>query len=162
MGILQRKNADVISDTFVDHAQHFLITKEMQQAIHVDHRTLSDAVGREPLSDFIHTIIDTIVVMDKRVQSIKFKNGITHTFAYKSLLDSKSTAPARMQYRNYEDAVLNNLNENGPAARADLQKATNISRDGIYTLLAELIERGFILKTGQSTQTRNEYIEKLT
>ena len=93
---LQQKDGDTTSEVFVDNAQHFLITKEMQQARHVDHRALSDIVGREALSDFVHTIIDNIIVLDKRVQSITFKNGITHTFAYRSLLQSQSTAPARI------------------------------------------------------------------
>ncbi|MGE7090874.1 hypothetical protein ACQKII_05310 [Lysinibacillus sp. NPDC048646] len=101
-------------------------------------------------------------VLDKRVQSITFKNGITHTFAYKSLLQSKSTAPTRMQYKNYEGAVLDYLKENGPASRADLQKATIISRDEIYSLLAELLEHGLIVKTGQSALTRYHYKEKIT
>gem|GEM_PF-4087462 len=67
-----------------------------------------------------------------------------------------------MQYKNYEGAVLEYLKENGPASRADLQKATNISRDGIFTLLGELIERGIVLKTGKSTATRYHFNEKIT
>lgn len=117
----------------LNNAQHFLIIKEIQQARNVDYRALSDTVGREALSDFMHTIIVNVVVVDKRVQSITFKIGITHSFAYKSLLQSKSIAPTRMQYKNYEGAVLDYLKENGPTSRADLQKATNISRDGIYS-----------------------------
>lgn len=84
------------SDAFIDNAEYFLITKEMQQTRNVDHRTLSDSAGKEMLSDFIDTIIDKIIVADKRIQSITFKNVITHTFAYKSLLDSKSTAPNKV------------------------------------------------------------------
>lgn len=159
---LKQKGEDKTSDVFVDNAQHFLITKEMQQARNVDYRELSEIVGREALSDFMHTIIDKIIVLDKRVQSITFKNGITHIFAYKSLIQSKSTAPTRMQYKNFEGAVLDYLKENGPASRADLQKATNITRDGIFTLLSELIERGVVIKTGQSTATRYQYNEKIT
>ncbi|MGE7942792.1 recombinase family protein [Lysinibacillus xylanilyticus] len=159
---LQKNSDEKTSDVFVDNAQHFLITKEMQQARNVDYRALSDVVGREALSDFMHTIIDKVVVLDKRVQSITFKNGITHTFAYKPLLQSRSTAPTRMQYKNYEGAILDYLKENGPASRADLQKATNISRDGIFTLLSELIERDIVIKTGQSTATRYQYNEKIT
>lgn len=157
MNSLQQKNEDKTSHAFVDNAQHFIITKEMQQARHVDYRSLSAIVGREALSDFIHTIIESVVVIDKRVQSITFKNGITHTFAYKSLLQSKSTASTRMQYKNYKGAVLDYLKENGPASRADLQKATNISRDGIFTLLSELIESGLLIKTGKSTATRYQF-----
>lgn len=159
---LKQKGEEKTSDVFVDNAQHFLITKEMQQARNVDYRELSEVVGREALSDFMHTIIEKIVVLDKRVQSITFKNGITHIFAYKTLLQSKSAAPTRMQYKNYESAVLNYLKENGPTSRANLQKATNITRDGIFTLLNELIERGVVIKTGQSTATRYQYNEKIT
>lgn len=162
-GIEDLQKKDVItSDAFIDNARHFLITKEMQQTRNVDYRELDALVGREALSDFIHTIIDRIVVVDKRVQSITFRNGITHTFAYKSLLDSKGMAPARMQYKNFEEAILEYLKENGPASRSDLQKATNIKRDGFYKLMGELIERGDVVKTGQSTRTRYEYKEKLT
>lgn len=160
INILKQKNDDKTSDVFIDYAQHFLITKEMQQARQVDYRELSDIVGREALSDFMQTIIDNIVVIDKRVQSITFKNGITHTFAYKSLLQSTSSAPTKKQYKNYEGPVLEYLKENGPASRSDLQKATNITRDGIFTLLSELIEREIIVKTGQSTATRYHYNEK--
>ncbi|MFF2794947.1 recombinase family protein [Lysinibacillus xylanilyticus] len=159
---LQQKDEDKTSNAFVNNAEHFLITKEMQQARNIDYRDLSDTVGREALYDFMHTIIENVVVLDKRVQSITFKNGITHTFAYNSLLQSKSAAPTRMQYKNYEGAVLGYLKENGPASRAVLQKATNISRDGIFTLLAELIELGIVIKVGQSTATRYYYNEKNT
>lgn len=160
INILKQKNEDKTSDLFIDYAQHFLITKEMQQARQVDYRELSEIVGREALSDFMHTIIDNIVVIDKRVQSITFKNGITHTFAYKSLMQSKSSAPTKNQYKNFEGAVLDYLKENGPASRSDLQKATNITRDGIFTLLSELMEREIVIKTGQSTATRYHYNEK--
>ncbi len=160
INLLKQKNDDKTSDVFIDYAQHFLITKEMQQARQVDYRELSEIVGREALSDFMQTIIDNIVVIDKRVQSITFKNGITHTFAYRSLLQSKSSAPTKKQYKNYEGPVLEYLKENGPASRSDLQKATNITRDGIFTLLSELIEREIIIKTGQSTATRYHYNEK--
>ncbi|MDS9471018.1 hypothetical protein KGS98_03660 [Sporosarcina pasteurii] len=50
-----------------------------------NHPALSDIVGREALSDFVHTIIDNMTVLDKRVQSITFKNGFTYTFAYRPL-----------------------------------------------------------------------------
>lgn len=159
---LLQTGGEKTNDAFIDNALHFLITKEMQQARNVDFRELFDTVGREALSEFIHTIINRIVVIDKRVQSITFKNGVTHTFAYKHLLDSAGVSPARMQYKAYEEAVLDYLKENGPASRSDLQKATNITRDGFYKLLAELIERGVVVKTGQSTRTRYQCKEKLT
>ncbi|WP_369436189.1 recombinase family protein [Lysinibacillus fusiformis] len=129
LNTLQQKDEDKTSDSFINNSQHCLITSEIQRTRNIDYRAISDMVGRESLSDFIHEIIDTVIVLDKRVQSITFKNGITHTFAYKPLLQSKSTAPTRMQYKNYEGAVLGYLKENGPTSRADLQKATNISRD---------------------------------
>lgn len=159
---MKDKNVEDTSATFIDHAEYFLITKEMQQARNVDHRALSDSVGREMLSDFIHTIIDKIIVVDKRIQSITFKNGITHHFTYKSLLDSKSTAPSKMQYKNYEEVVLSYLRENGACSRADIQKQFNMSKHEIYTLLNDLIKRQLIGKTGQSVSIRYHLNEKLT
>lgn len=150
------------SDVFIDNAEYFLITKEMQQARNVDHRALSDSVGKEMLSDFIDTIIDKIVVTDKRIQSITFRNGITHVFAYKSFLDSKSVASSRMQFKDYEDAVLSYLDENGACSRADIQKQFNMSKHEIYTLLNDLIKRQLIGKTGQSVSIRYHLNEKLT
>ncbi|MFJ7920286.1 hypothetical protein ACIQ6U_11055 [Lysinibacillus fusiformis] len=97
---MKQKNEDKTSDVFIDYDQHFLITKEMQQVRQVDYRELSEIVGREALSDFMQKIIDNIVVIDEHVQSITFKNGITYTFAYRSLLQSKSSAPTIKQYKN--------------------------------------------------------------
>lgn len=159
---IQSKDTDETSDIFVDNAEYFLITKEMQQARNIDHRALSDSVGREMLSDFIRTIIDKIVVSDKRVQSITFRNGITHTFAYKTLLDSQSAPSSRMKYKDYEDTVLNYLSENGACSRADIQKKFNMSKHAIHTLLSDLIKRQLIGKTGQSVSIRYHIHEKLT
>ncbi|MCT6922771.1 recombinase family protein [Metasolibacillus sp.] len=156
------KNNENISEVFVDNAQHFLITKEMEQVRFINYRELEDTVGREVMADFVREIISRIVVIDKRIHSITFKNGITHTFAYKALLDSKAPAPAHMQYREYKEAVLEYLKENGSATRSELQKATNITIGSIYILLKELITSEQIIKTGQSTLTRYHYNHEKT
>lgn len=52
--------------------------------------------------------------------------------------------------------------ENGPTSQANLQKSINIYRNGVYKLLAELIEHRIVVKTDQSTMTLYHYNEKTT
>lgn len=150
------------SHVFTDNAQHYLVSKEMQQARNVEFRSLSDAVDREILSDFIDNIIDKIIVIDKRIMSLTFKNGISLKFEYKSLADSKNVAPQRMRYKNYEGLVLDYLKDHGPASRNELQKEFNMSRHSAHMLLNELLERQIVGKTGKSVAIRYHLKEKLT
>lgn len=149
------------SHVFVNNARFFIVSKEMQQARNIDFRGLSQVVEKEILADFIDSIIDEITVVDKKVKSISFKNAMTLNFNYNNFEDSKNLPRKRLQYKNYEDLVLDYLKENGPASRTDLQKRFNMSRHAAHTLLNDLLERQIVGKTGKSVAIRYHLNEKL-
>lgn len=47
-------------------------------------KSLINNTGRDIIKDFINTLINKIIVKDKQVKSIEFKNGLTVTFLYNS------------------------------------------------------------------------------
>ncbi|MEK5038946.1 recombinase family protein [Sporosarcina sp. FSL K6-3457] len=152
---LQQNQTIKNSNVFIDNAQHFLITKEMQQARNVNYRELLDAVGKDLLADFIQSVISKIVVADKRVQSITFKNGITHSFAYKPLTEpQKGNAPAKPLNKEYEVMVLGYLEENGSASRTDIESLVGMKRSNTLNLLKDLLDRDLIVKRGNSVAIR--------
>lgn len=150
------------SNVFIDNAKYFLITKEMQQARNVNFRELLDAVGKDLLADFIQSVVAKIVVSNKHVQSITFKNGITHTFAYKALIERKHNAPTKLLYKEYEDMVLDYLKENECASRTEIEKLTSMKRSSVLTLLHELMDRNLVVKRGNSVAIRYYLSEKTT
>lgn len=146
-------NQQHVGRNFIDNAKYFLITKTLQQPRAINYRKLSDAVGRDVLSDFIHTIIKKVIVLDKRVQAITFTNGITHNFAHTPLIASKKPIRQKQHYTMYANAVLSYLQKNGATSRQTLQKELNMTRDSTYKVLHELIENGQVVRTGVSTST---------
>ena len=48
----------------------------------IDYRNMIASIGREPLKQFVNMIIDKIVILDKNVKSIRFKNGLELNFLY--------------------------------------------------------------------------------
>ena len=44
---------------------------------------LSCAVDAKVLKDFVNSVIERIVLLDGRVASIEFKNGLVHEFLYR-------------------------------------------------------------------------------
>lgn len=146
-------NQQHVGRNFIDNAKYFLITKALQQPRAINYRKLSDAVGRDVLSDFIHTIIKKVIVLDKRVQAITFTNGITHNFAHKPLIASKKPIRQKQHYTMYANAVLSYLQKNGATSRQTLQKELNMTRDSTYKVLHELMENGQVVRKGVSTST---------
>lgn len=79
------KNADtVLSDEeFIRQASHLLIQKELQGKQYIYFKSLAQNVSPEVLKTYMDTLLDSIHVIDGRVSSITFKNGLTHKFTYK-------------------------------------------------------------------------------
>lgn len=67
---------------FIDNMNDFLFNLN----INLDNNTVRELTldgGRKILKDFFSNIIDRIIISNARVDSIVFKNGLTHTFIYK-------------------------------------------------------------------------------
>lgn len=79
------KNADaVLSDEeFIRQASHLLIQKELQGKQYIYFKNLAQNVSPEVLKTYMDTLLDSVHVIDGRVSSITFKNGLTHKFTYR-------------------------------------------------------------------------------
>lgn len=68
---------------FIDNMNDFLFNLNIK----LDGNTVRDLTlngERKILKDFFSNIIDKIIISEQRVDSIVFKNGLTHTFIYKN------------------------------------------------------------------------------
>lgn len=74
---------DVSELNLIKEVSNFMLSKELLSAEYIDYKTLLLNVGREQLKDFVNTIIDKVLVKDKQVLNIKFKNGLEAKFLYK-------------------------------------------------------------------------------
>lgn len=67
---------------FIDNMNDFLFNLNIK----LDGNTVRDLTlngERKILKDFFSNIIDKIIISEQKVDSIVFKNGLTHTFIYK-------------------------------------------------------------------------------
>ncbi|MFJ7662988.1 recombinase family protein [Lysinibacillus sp. NPDC097162] len=156
----QESSSSGMDKSFLNNAKHFLITQELFHSRDIDYRELLDIVGKEMITDFIQSVISKIIVTDKKIRSITFKNGIKHNFAYKPLQDRKSNNREKFLYQSYEEIVLIHLKEHGSANRTELENLTNMKRSSTLALLHEMMEKGLIVKRGNSVAIRY-YINKI-
>jgi len=78
-------SSDSNNDNFILVASNFILGKALvlsEEDINI--KTLINKVGRDLLKEFLNAIIDKIIVKDKRVICIRFKNGIENRFIYAS------------------------------------------------------------------------------
>ncbi|WP_097025393.1 recombinase family protein [Clostridium peptidivorans] len=74
---------DVSELNLMKEVSNFMLSKELLNAEYIDYKTLLLNVGREQLKDFVNTIIDKVLIKDKQILNIKFKNGLETKFIYK-------------------------------------------------------------------------------
>ncbi|WP_185807620.1 recombinase family protein [Lysinibacillus telephonicus] len=160
INVIYQNSVNETHNKFVDNAKYFLITQELQQSRDVDYREMLDVVGIEVLADFVQSVIDRIIIKDKKVAAITFKNGITHKFAYKPLQERKAHGREKFLYQSYEEVVLNYLREHGSASRTEIENLTNMKRSSTLALLNELMEKNLIEKRGNSVAIRYFIINK--
>lgn len=106
------------------------------------------------LADFVQSVVSKITVSDKKITSVIFKNGITHNFAYKPVLERKSNNREKFLYQSFDGVVLKYLKEYGSANRTEIEKLTNMKRSNTLSLLQELIDKNLIEKRGNSVAIR--------
>ncbi|AVP65003.1 hypothetical protein C3B64_12360 [Clostridium botulinum] len=74
---------DVSELNLMKEVSNFMLSKELLNIHDINYKKLVLTVGRERLKDFVKTIIDKIIIKDKKVLSVKFKNGLVIKFVYK-------------------------------------------------------------------------------
>lgn len=86
LGMMTRNSDSVLSDEdFIRQASHLLIQKELQGKNYIYFKNLAANVSPEILKTYMDTILDSVFMVDGRVSSIVFKNGLTHKFSYKDM-----------------------------------------------------------------------------
>ena len=72
-----------IRSEFVHAASKFILTQKLEGQTYIYYKRLATTVSREVLRSFVMSIIENITIYDGRVQTIVFKNGLSHTFILK-------------------------------------------------------------------------------
>ena len=67
---------------FLKSASQFLISHKINSGDYIDYSRLA-ALDEESMKAFVNSIIDHIVVLDKRITEIVFKNGLPHKLLYR-------------------------------------------------------------------------------
>lgn len=70
------KSGNATDHSFLNDARNFLITQALHQGRDIDFRALLDIVGKDALAEFVDSVIDKVIVTDKRVTSITFKMAL--------------------------------------------------------------------------------------
>ncbi len=85
LGMVSRGADSVLTDEeFVKQASHLLISKELSDRQYIYFKKLAQSVSPEILKTYMETILDSVMVIDGRISSIVFRNGLTHKFIYKT------------------------------------------------------------------------------
>ncbi len=85
LGMVAKNSEPSLSDEeFVRQASHLLISRELQNRQYIYFKNLAQNVSPEILKAYMETVLDSVLLVDGRVSSIVFRNGLTHKFKYKS------------------------------------------------------------------------------
>lgn len=152
-------NKSLVTDiAFLNKSSNFLMSQHLLNKRSIDYRELLDLVDKELIKDFIQTAISKIVVVDKKVYSITFQNGITHNFAYKPQEQQKVRPKTTFLYRSYEPTILEYLKEHDSITRPLLEELTGLTRASAGAVLKDLVDKNVIEKKGHSTATQYSLI----
>lgn len=85
LGMITKSVESVLSDEdFIKQASHLLIQKELQGKRYIYFKNLAQNVSPEVLKTYMATILDSVYIVDGKVSSIIFKNGLSHKFIYEN------------------------------------------------------------------------------
>lgn len=70
----------VSDEVFVQRASAFIITQKLTDRNYINYKRLAMSVDADVLKSFVLSIIDSIIITDRNVSTIIFKNGLSHTF----------------------------------------------------------------------------------
>ncbi|GMQ56750.1 recombinase family protein [Vallitalea sediminicola] len=161
---LHKQNTDlnIITDIeFLKRANDFLIGQNMIDKKNIDYRELLKVVDNSLIRDYIQIAIKEIVIVDKKVYSITFHNGIVHKFMYKPIEKRKIPSREKFLYLTHENKIVEFLQNNESISRKDIEELTSMGRNGAISIINELLSRDIIIKKGNSVATRY-YLKKTT
>lgn len=68
---------------FVRRASDFILGQKLNGRASIDFKRLAMTIAPETLRSFIISVVDNITVLDGKVSSIVFRNGLTHKFIFR-------------------------------------------------------------------------------
>ena len=64
-------------------ASHLLISRYLKDRTYIYYKDLAKDVSPEILKEYMSTIIDSLTVVNGKIKSITFANGLMHRFIWK-------------------------------------------------------------------------------
>lgn len=84
MGLISRDTGSSLSDEdFIKQASHLLISRQLSERKYIYFKEFAKSVSPEILKAYLDTILDSVYIADGRIQSVTFKNGLTHKFIFR-------------------------------------------------------------------------------
>lgn len=84
LGLVSRGSESSLSDEdFIRQASHLLISRQLSERKYIYFKEFAKSVSPEILKTYLDTILDSVAVADGRIESIVFRNGLTHKFIYR-------------------------------------------------------------------------------
>lgn len=71
-------------DEFLAKASYFIMSHQLQDKRFVNFDSLVRKMDHKILKEFVNSVIKKIVILDGKIMSIRFKNGVEHKFFYKT------------------------------------------------------------------------------
>lgn len=72
----------ISDEDFISKASYFIMSQQLLTKRYVNFETLIRKIDAKIIKEFVNTIIKKIVILDGKIISILFKNGIEHKFLY--------------------------------------------------------------------------------
>lgn len=72
----------ISDEDFISKASYFIMSQQLLTKRYVNFETLIRKIDAKIIKEFVNTIIKKIVILDGKIISILFKNGIKHKFLY--------------------------------------------------------------------------------
>ena len=74
----------ISDDEFISKASYFIMTQKLSEKRCINFDSFVRKVDTQVVKEFINSVVQKIVILDGKIASIRFKNGLEHKFSYKS------------------------------------------------------------------------------
>ena len=74
---------ELSDDEFISKASYFIMSQKLVDKREVNYESLVRKMDPKIVKDFINSICQNFCILDGRVESIRFKNGMEHRFLYR-------------------------------------------------------------------------------
>ena len=74
---------DLSDEDFMAKASFFIISQQLSERRFINYEAYIKAADPKTVRDFVTSVIQNFCILDGKIQSITFKNGIEHRFIYK-------------------------------------------------------------------------------